>query len=49
MYDAARWPIVANTEHDLTLERKKTDCYGEFTKFADRCIEAVEITTGTET
>ncbi len=43
MRGAAQWPFVANTGFNLTLERKKTDCYGDFTKFADRRIEAVEI------
>lgn len=42
MYGAAQWLLFANTEHNLTLECKKTDSYGEFTKFADRRIEAVE-------
>ena len=43
MYGAAQWPIFANTDLNLTLERKKTDCSAEFAKGADHRIEAVEI------
>ena len=28
MYGGAQWPIFANTELNVALERKKTDCYG---------------------
>ena len=49
MYGAAQWPIFDNTELNLTLEKKKTDCFAEFTKFADHQIEAVEIPYGDRT
>ncbi len=43
MYGAAQCPVSFNTDLNLALERKKTDCFAEFTKFADRRIEAIEI------
>ncbi len=49
MYGAAQWPIFANTELNLTLERKKTECFLEFARFADHTIEAVEIPYGDQT
>ena len=49
MYGAAQWPLFANTDLNLTLEKKKTDCYAEFIKFADHRIEAVEVPYGDKT
>ncbi len=49
MYGAAQWPIFANTDLNLVLERKKTDCFVEFAKFADHRIEAMEIPYGDKT
>ena len=46
MCGAAQWPIFANTELNLALERKKEECSLEFTKRADHRIEAVEIPCG---
>lgn len=49
MYGAAQWPLFANTELNLALECKKTDCFVEFTKLADHRIEAVEVPYGDKT
>ncbi len=46
MFGAAQWPIFANTELNLALERKKTDCFGQYARFADHRIEAVEVPYG---
>ena len=46
MYGAAQWPIFANTELNLALEQKKTECFLQFAKGADHRIEAVEIPYG---
>lgn len=43
LYGAAQWPIQANTEFNLLLERKKTACYAAFMALAGRHIERVEI------
>ncbi len=43
MYGGAQWPIFANTDLNKTLERKKTECFLEYAKKADHCVEAVEI------
>ncbi len=49
MYGAAQWPIFSNTDLNLALERKKTDCYLEYLKSADHKIEAVEVPYGDRT
>ncbi|MGI9147225.1 MAG: alpha/beta hydrolase family protein [Chloroflexota bacterium] len=49
MYGAAQRPIFSNTDLNLALERKKTDCFAEFAKFADHRIQAVEIPCGDQT
>ena len=49
MYGAAQWPIFANTELNLALERKKTECFLEYAKRADHRVEAVEIAYGDRT
>ncbi len=46
MYGAAQWPLFENTDLNLALERKKTDCFLEFARFADHRIEPVEIPYG---
>ena len=46
MYGAAQWPIFANTELNLALEQKKTECFLQFSMGADHRIEAVEIPYG---
>lgn len=43
LYGAAQWPIEANTEFNLLLEKKKRECYEAFMRLADRPIERVEI------
>jgi cephalosporin-C deacetylase-like acetyl esterase len=43
LYGGAQWPIFANTELNVVLERKKTDCYTAYTESADHHIEPVEI------
>ncbi len=43
MYGGAQWPIFANTELNVALERKKTECYLEYVKRADHHVESVEI------
>ena len=46
MYTAAQWPIFENTDLNLTLEKKKNDCFTEYMNGADHRIEAVEIPYG---
>lgn len=46
LYGGAQWPIYANTELNLALERKKTDCYLAYAERADHHVEAVEIPYG---
>jgi cephalosporin-C deacetylase-like acetyl esterase len=43
LYGGAQWPIFANTELNIVLEQKKTDCYTAYTASADHHIEPVEI------
>ncbi|QMU67346.1 S9 family peptidase [Streptacidiphilus sp. P02-A3a] len=43
LYGGAQWPIFANTELNVVLEQKKTDCYTAYTRGADHPIEPVEI------
>ncbi len=43
MYGGAQWPIFANTELNIALEKKKTACFFEYAKRADHHVEAVEI------
>ncbi len=43
MYGGAQWPIFANTDLNVALERKKAECYREYARRADHPIEAVEI------
>ncbi len=43
LYGGAQWPIYGNTELNLVLEQKKTDCYLAYAATADHRIEAVEI------
>lgn len=46
MFGAAQWPIFANTDLNLALERKKTECYLAYAKRADHRVEAVEVPYG---
>lgn len=46
LYGGAQWPIYANTDLNLALERKKTECYLDYAARADHHIEAVEISHG---
>lgn len=43
LYGASQWSIAANTEFNLLLERKKTECYEAFIRLAERKIERIEI------
>ncbi len=43
MYGGAQWPIFANTDLNVALEKKKTACYLEYARRADHHVEAVEI------
>ena len=43
MYGGAQWPIFANTDLNLALERKKAECFLEYAKRADHHVEAVEV------
>ncbi len=43
MYGGAQWPIFDNTDLNVALEKKKTECYLEYAKRADHHVEAVEI------
>ncbi len=43
IYGGAQWPIFANTDLNVALERKKTECYLEYARRADHHVEAVEI------
>ncbi len=43
MYGGAQWPIFVNTDLNKTLEKKKNECFLEYTKRADHRVEAVEI------
>lgn len=49
MYAAAQWPLFENTALNLTLEKKKNECYAEYMNGADHKIQAVEIPYGDET
>lgn len=49
MYGAAQWPIFDNTKLNLALDTKKVDCYGQYMRFADHQIEAVEVPYGDRT
>jgi esterase/lipase len=43
LYGAAQWPIEANTDFNLLMEKKKTECYKAFIALSDRQIERIEI------
>lgn len=43
LYGGAQWPIFANTELNVVLERKKTDCYTAYAAGADHRVEPVEV------
>jgi dienelactone hydrolase len=43
LYGGAQWPIFTNTELNIVLEQKKTDCYTAYTTCADHHVEPVEI------
>ncbi len=49
MYGAAQWPIFENTDLNLALERKKTECYAAYIPHADHRIDAVEVSFGETT
>ncbi len=49
LYGGAQWPIYANTELNVVLEQKKTDCYTAYTASADHHIQAVEVPYGGRT
>lgn len=46
LYGAAQWAIEANTEFNLLLDRKKTECYRAFMGRAGRTIQRLEISFG---
>ena len=46
LYGAAQWAIEANTEFNLLLDRKKTECYRAFMGQAGRTIVRLEIPFG---
>jgi dienelactone hydrolase len=46
LYGAAQWSIEANTDLNLLLDRKKTQCYRAFIPYAGRVIEPLEIPYG---
>jgi alpha-beta hydrolase superfamily lysophospholipase len=46
LYGAAQWAIEANTEFNLLLDRKKTECYRAFMGQAGRIIQRLEIPFG---
>ena len=46
LYGAAQWAIEANTEFNLLLDRKKTECYRAFMRRAGRTIQRLEIPFG---
>ena len=39
LYGGAQWPIFTNTELNVVLEQKKTDCYTAYTASADHHVE----------
>ena len=43
MYGGAQWPIFVNTDLNKTLEKKKNECFLEYTIRADHRVEPVEI------
>lgn len=43
LYGGAQWPIFGNTELNVVLEQKKTDCYTAYAANADHHVEPVEI------
>ncbi|MFE0379343.1 alpha/beta hydrolase [Streptomyces inhibens] len=43
LYGGAQWPIFANTELNVVLEQKKTDCYTAYAAGADHLVEPVEV------
>ena len=43
LYGAAQWAIEANTDFNLLLDRKKTECYRAFVERAGRTVERLEI------
>jgi cephalosporin-C deacetylase-like acetyl esterase len=43
LYGGAQWPIFANTELNVVLEQKKTDCYSAYTCDADHHVQPVEV------
>lgn len=43
LYGGSQWPIFANTELNVVLEQKKTDCYAAYAASADHHVEPVEI------
>lgn len=49
LYGGAQWPIYSNTELNVVLEQKKTDCYLAYVKHADHAIEPVEVPYGDRT
>src|SRR6202034_3982724 len=42
LYGAAQWAIEANTQFNLLLDRKKTECYRAFMRRAGRTIQRLE-------
>lgn len=49
MFSAAQWPIFENTDLNLALERKKTDCYLAYAQRADHHVGAVKVPYGDTT
>lgn len=49
LYGGAQWPIYDNTELNIVLEQKKTECYGAYAQTADHQVEAVEVPYGDRT
>jgi dienelactone hydrolase len=49
LYGAAQWSIEANTDFNVLLDRKKTECYRSFVELAERTIVPLEIPYGDTT
>jgi len=43
LYGGAQWPIYSTSKLNVVLEKKKTDCYLAYARYADHHIEAVEV------
>jgi dienelactone hydrolase len=46
LYGGAQWPLYENSELNLILEQKKTECYLGYAQHADHPVEPVEVPYG---